>query len=174
MCSRTFGGSVVTKSDLKSSIANYITNATEKMRGEGSLCTKVSVFASTNRFKEGEQFHLYNDASLANPTNDTRKLVKKAFELIDESYREGFEYKKAGARLSGFRSSTEFQVDFLAPKDSENDQALMKAIDLINKIQGDGSVKLGACGVDDKAWKMKRDYKSPRYLSCWNELKEFS
>ncbi len=172
MCSRSFGKSVYDKSALKESVANYITNAAGKMRAQESLCTRVSVFARTNRFKATEQYYLYGEREIA-ATSDTRKIMKVALDLIDEHYREGYEYKKAGARLSGFCLSSELQIDFLREEDSLADNKLMQAIDLINKKKGEGSIKLGACGLDDSAWKMNRNYKSPRYLSSWNELKEF-
>lgn len=95
MCSRTFSGTLTTLPSLKEAIASYICNASEKMRGQESLCTEISVFANTNPFKGGEQYHLYEKSKLENPTCDSRKLIKLAFSLLDKNFRDGFEYKKS-------------------------------------------------------------------------------
>lgn len=173
MCSRTFGGSVIDLAALKESIANYISNAAEKMRAQDSLCTQVSIFARTNPFKQTEQFYLYDRAKLMHPTCDTRKLIHIAFELLEKNFRYGYEYKKAGVKLSGFYNTQEYQLDLLSAGDSLEDFRLMEVIDRINAREGEGVVKLMACGVDDKAWRMNRAHKSPRYLTSWEDLAEF-
>jgi DNA polymerase V len=158
---------------LKKSIANYISSAAEKMRKQNSICTEVSIFARTNPFKNVEQFYLYDREKLNNPTCDTRKLIKTAFELLTANYRGGFEYKKAGVKLSNFYNSSEYQVDFFNPTDSKSDFELMNLIDRINYFEGEGTVKFGACGTDKKAWDMNRNFKSPRFTTSWSELKRF-
>jgi DNA polymerase V len=173
MCSRTFGKSVYDLPTLKKSIANYISSAAEKMRKQNSICTEVSIFARTNPFKNVEQFYLYDREKLNNPTCDTRKLIKTAFELLTANYRGGFEYKKAGVKLSNFYNSSEYQVDFFNPTDSKSDFELMNLIDRINYFEGEGTVKFGACGTDKKAWDMNRNFKSPRFTTSWSELKRF-
>lgn len=173
MCSRTFGKSVFDLDILKKSIANYTTEAAEKLRRQKSMCTEISVFALTNGFKNIPQYYMYNKTKLINPTNDTRKLIKSIFTMLDVSYRSGFEYNKAGVKLSGFYSSEEYQVDFLSDVDTIKDIRLMQTIDLINFKEGSGTVKLGACGTENIAWKMKQEFKSPRYTTSWFELPVF-
>jgi DNA polymerase V len=174
MCSRTFGRSVFSKEILKESIANYITNASTKMRYQKSICTKVSVFTRTSPFNDSAQFKLYDEAILSNPTCDTRKLISIAFELIDRSFREGYKYQKAGVNLSGFFDSHEFQLNLLERRDTLEDINLMKTIDYINNKMGQLKVKSAACGFDQEAWSMNRTHKSPRFLTSWSELKVFS
>lgn len=174
MCSRTFGTSVLSKEILKESIANYITNASTKMRFQKSICTRVSVFARTSPFNNSAQFKLYDEAILANPTCDTRKLINIAFKLIDRSFKDGYKYQKAGVNLSGFYDSHEFQLNLLEQRDSIEDINLMKTIDFINNQMGQLKIKSAACGFDHEAWRMNRNHKSPRFLTSWNELKQFS
>lgn len=174
MCSRTFGGTVTDVQTLKESIANYISNASEKMRNQNSLCTEISVFARTNPFNQSEQFYLYEKAKLENPTCDTRKLIKLAFELINKSYRQGYEYKKTGVKLSNFFDSSEYQINFFSPSDSEKDIALMKILDRVNYTEGENTLKFGACGTSETPWSMNRNFKSPRYTTSWSELPIFN
>jgi DNA polymerase V len=174
MCSRTFGGSVFDKEVLKESIANYITNASAKMRNQSSLCIELSVFARTNPFREAPQFYMFEKTRMSNPTCDTRKLIKIAFALIDKGFRNGYEYKKAGVKLSGFFGVNEYQLDLLSEGDSIEDINLMRTIDKINQQIGSDKVRSAACGFDRRAWDMNRRFKSPRYFTCWEELKEFN
>lgn len=173
MCSRTFGSSVEDKKTLEQAIANYISNAAQKMRAQGSLCTELSVFARTNPYKMTEQYFLFERETLNFATNDTRKLIKLALKLLDRSFRSGLEYKKAGVKLSGFFTTHEYQLDFFSEGDSKRDLKLMQTLDHINFLEGDGIVKSMSCGVSSRAWAMNRNFKSPRYLSSWRELKVF-
>jgi DNA polymerase V len=174
MCSRTFGDYVFDKNILKEAISNYIENAAMKMRSQDSLCSQITIFARTNPFKENSaQFYMHERTNLPNPTSDTRKLLNEAFRLLDRGFRAGYEYRKAGIKLSNFNDSSSFQMNFLYESDTEKDQRLMKSVDLINKIEGEGSLKFASSGTNDIAWKMNRNFKSPRYTTSWDDLPFF-
>ncbi|MBT4791058.1 MAG: Y-family DNA polymerase [Halobacteriovoraceae bacterium] len=174
MCSRTFGDYVFDKNILKEAVSNYIENAAAKMRQQKSVCNEVSVFARTNPFKENiEQYYMYERSKLANPTCDTRTLLAEAFRLLERGYREGYEYRKAGIKLSNFNESSNFQMNFFYESDSEKDLKLMSAIDYINRVEGEGVLKFASSGTSDDAWKMNRNFKSPRYTTSWSELPSF-
>ncbi len=173
MCSRSFGQSVYDLPSLKEIIANYITDAAEKLRAQDSFCLEVCVFARTNPFKNNGQYFMFESQKLANPTSDTHKLIKIALKLLERGYRAGFEYKKAGVRLMNFFNSTEYQIDFLEDYDTEKDLQLMKCIDYINFMNGYNVIKSMACGTEDISWRMNRNFKSPKYTTCWDELKKF-
>lgn len=173
MCSRSFGKPVFDKETLKQSIAGYISNAAEKLRAQDSLCTQLTVFARTNPFKNVEQYYMYERVKLVNPTSDTRKLLELASQMIDSAFRPGLEYSKAGAKLGNFYRCDEYQIDFFHPFDSADDTSLMKVVDKINYLEGPNTIRFMSCGVSDQAWRMNRNYKSPRYTTSWNELPLF-
>ncbi len=173
MCSRTFGDSVFKKKHLKKAIANYVSNAAEKLRKQESKCLKISVFARTNSFKNTPQYYLYGEMKLTNPTSNTIKLIHHARALVDKYFKDGYEYKKAGAKISSFMDQYEYQINFLDATDKQKDESLMKVVDLINTREGKGTIKSLACGIEDKAWRMNRNFKSPRYTTSWNELFRF-
>jgi DNA polymerase V len=174
MCSRTFGDYVFDKNILKEAISNYIENAAMKMRSQDSLCSQITIFARTNPFKEmSAQYYMHERTNLPNPTSDTRKLLNEAFRLLDRGFREGYEYRKAGIKLSNFNDSSSFQMNFLYESDTEKDQTLMHSLDLINKIEGEGSLKFASSGTNDAAWRMNRNFKSPRYTTSWDDLPYF-
>lgn len=70
---------------------------------------------------------MYEKIKLTNPTFDTRKLIKQAFKLIEKSYNDGFEYKKAGIKLSNF----DFTVEE-APRRPGDGASLVANVDKIH------------------------------------------
>ncbi|MCT4641013.1 MAG: Y-family DNA polymerase [Bacteriovoracaceae bacterium] len=175
MCSRTFKDSIVNKDDLKQAISNYINYASLKLRRQGALCTSLSVFARTNAHKIYQpKYYMHEQIKLVNPTNDTRKLISQGVKLIDRGFKDGYEYKKAGAVLGNFFGQSEYQINFLEEQDSVEDQKLMKTVDAINMKIGSDIVRSASCGFDNKVLKIKKNLKSPRYLTSFDELLRFS
>ena len=93
-----------------------------------------------------------------------------AFDLLDEIYRGGYEYKKAAIRLSKIQDQDEYQVSLFGKNDTPEDLALMTIMDKVNARDGDETLKVAACGTNKKAWFMKQTLKSPRYVSGWSDL----
>ncbi len=172
MCSRTFAKSTSELSVIKEALANYVTNAAEKLRRQNSVCQEISVFARTNYFQKSEQFYIHETKKLEAPTDDTFLLIKHAFELIEDKFQGRFEYKKVGISLGHFFNRNEYQLDIFSSHKSEN--KLNKLMDAINLKAGEVLIKSGACGINDVAFRMNRDFKSPRYTTSWSELPVFS
>lgn len=173
MCSRTFGGTLTSREEIKESIANYVSDAAEKMREQGSLCQEITVFVRTNPHNESPQYYISETKKLLTPTLDTMKLIQVAHEAFDKGFKEGYEYKKAGVRLSSFYHSAEIQLDLMEPQDSDQRITLMKTMDYLNAKEGHTVIKSAACGIDNYAWTMNQDFKSKRYTTSWNELPSF-
>lgn len=173
MCSRTFGGTLEHIDSLKEVVANYVTDAAEKLRAQDSCCQELTVFARTNPFNETDQYFLHETIKIPTPTLDTRKLILFAHAALLKGFKEGYSYKKAGVRLSGFYTSCELQMDLLNENDSIETKELMKVIDKINSREGETILKSAACGVHEKAWSMNQDHKSPKYTTSWSELAGF-
>ena len=57
---------------------------------------------------------------------------------------------------------------FEGPKDSR-EEALMNAIDAVNAEHGRGTGRLASAGLE-QGWRMKRERRSPRYTTVWEEL----
>lgn len=168
--SRTFGAPVYEKNDLKQAVANFVTAACEKLRAQQSVCSTITVFARTSPYKNTPQYYAYEGAHLEVATKDTRKLIKAAWSLVDQFYRGGFEYKKAGVELHNIIDESEAQLNLFTPCDSKKDDELMRLMDRLNYYEGHEALKSLACGVNNKAWRMLRDYKSERFTTSWWEL----
>lgn len=168
--SRTFGNPVYELASIRESIACYASLACEKLRKQSSVCQQVEVYIRTNPFKEIPQYMKAQSINLDSPTCDTRKIIKAAWTGLDQIFIHGYEYKNAMVKLSKIQDQDEHQISFFGGNDSDDDLKIMFVMDKINHREGHDTLKLAACGVNKNSWYMKQIYKSPRYLTGWNEL----
>jgi DNA polymerase V len=172
MCSRTFGAPVFDLASLRESVACYASLAMERLRKQKSVCQEIEVYIRTNPFKEIPQYSRAEKRIFISPTCDTRKVIREAWDALDEIYLNGYEYKKALIKLSRIQEASEHQISLFGGNDSSKDLALMKVMDKINAREGQDAVKIAACGTNKDAWYMKQVLKSPRFVTGWNELKK--
>lgn len=170
MSSRTFGKPVFDLQSLMESVAIYTCLAAEKLRNQDSKCRKISVWARTNPHKNVPQFYAHEEYISLSPTSDSRKLVKYAWSVLEKLYKEGYEYKKASISLDKIEDNNRTQMSLFEENDTDTDNLLMELIDKINKRNGPGTIKLGACGTNNKAWLMRQTKLSQRYVTGWNSL----
>tara|TARA_R110002072_G_scaffold276051_1_gene437284 strand:+ start:9502 stop:10770 length:1269 start_codon:yes stop_codon:yes gene_type:complete len=170
--SRTFGAPVFDLKSLRESIANYATLASEKLRLQDSVCASIEVVVRTNPYKNVSQYYAAKGHRFNCHTNDTRTIIKYAWRVLDELFQQGFEYKKGMVRISGIRDGDQCQLSLFENSNIDKSKKLMEVIDRINRREGPQTIKSMACGVDSRAWKMRQDMKSPRYVTGWNNLKK--
>ena len=170
MCTRTFGAPVFDLNTMRQSIANYVTSATEKLRNQDSVCSTVEIFFQTDTFKDAPQHFANGPHKFQTQTQDTRRIIKYSLNVLEQLFRYGYEFKRAGVKISGIDNKTNTQISLFEQTDSLKAEKLMKVIDRINAREGKGTIKSAACGVDNKSWKMKQNLKSPRYLTGWNQI----
>ncbi|HEY1871843.1 MAG TPA: DUF4113 domain-containing protein, partial [Chitinophagaceae bacterium] len=108
---------------------------------------------------------------LPHATSVTSDLIKAAMQIVDRVYEEGKLYKKAGVMLSGIIQDTSVQGNFFVPHAQNNNRFLMSMMDNINFSMRNDILKFAASGTARK-WKMRQEFRSPRYTSRWDELCE--
>ena len=175
ICSRSFGQPVVALNDLKDTIINHINHAAERMRSEGLHCQSVGVFLHTYRFNlHKPQYAPSIQATLPQPTDDSRLLIAAALRALEAIYKTGYEYQKSGIQLSGLQPQHVIQVDLFSNGDRLRSERLMSAVDGINQRYGQPMVALGAAGLThrEQFWQVRNDNRSPRYTTHWNDLVE--
>jgi DNA polymerase V len=167
--SRSFGKQVFKIEELREAVANHITTATEKLRKQKCITNSLLVFVQTNPFKNVPQYYNSATMDLLSGTSATNKLIKYAFNCLDSIYKDGFEYKKVGVILLDIQKKSSSQLDLFSSHDGSSDDQLMEALDKVNAIQGKGTLKFAACGID-QFWKMLSEMKSPNYSTRWIDL----
>lgn len=169
--SRSFGQPIETLEEMREAIASYLGLAAEKLRQQNSLAGAVHVFVRTNPFKETEPQYQGNiTVPLVTATDDTLLLTRAALQGLRAIFRPGYSYKKAGILLTLLSDKRMHQPDlFEDPRARQKSARLMAVLDAVNHNFGQGSLRTGACGTEQR-WVMRADNRSPRYTSCWDEL----
>lgn len=173
--SRSFGDRVETKANLREALAKHSQRAAEKLREEDLVARGIKVFITTKRFGEGPHYSNGLAGSLGEHTARGAPFVKATRRLLEPIYRQGPGYKKAGVCLHDIRPARPHQ-ESLFGRGREKDESLAEAIDQINREYGPRAVGLAAAGLPggegglDREWTMKRQKRSPRYTTRFDEL----
>ena len=170
--SRAFGERVTDKQQMQQAVAEYVHRACAKLRHEKCQARQISVFIRTSPFSDHHKDPYYSNsrtAELAYPYDDTRDFLHIASKLLDNIWKDGYRYAKAGVMLSDFYSQGVYQQDLFTPADSiKGNAALMLLIDKMN-AQQPNALFFGSKGtVQD--WGMKREQLSPAYTTNWQQL----
>ena len=169
--SRSFSRPVESLNELKEALADYVSNAACKLRQQGSIASAVTVYITTNRFKDGPQYCNSATASFTVPTNYTPDIIIAAGKLLSAMYRKDYKYKKIGVILSGIESADCRQIDLFTSYDSiQKNDRVTAVLDSINKRYGKKSLIFASEGID-QTWQMRREKLSPSYTTKWDELK---
>lgn len=169
--SKSFGKEIDNLEDLREAVAVYTTRAVEKLRGQRSVAAGISVFIGTNSFKERDpQYHNGISGSLLLPTDYTPMIVKKTIGMLEQIYRDGHRYKRAGIMIYDIRPRDR-QQEFLFRNraEEEKQERIMTTIDEINRKHGRNTVRLANCGFEHP-WEMRREHLSPRYTTRWDNI----
>ncbi|CNI65909.1 translesion error-prone DNA polymerase V subunit UmuC [Yersinia aleksiciae] len=168
ICSRSFGERVTTLHDMRQAVCQYAERAAEKLRYERQYCRYISVFIRTSPFSNEPFYSNNGNQRLMLATQDTRDIIAASMRALEQIWRDGYRYQKAGIILNDF-CSRPGQIDmFDESPPKANSEQLMKAIDRINR-EGIGKVWFAGQGID-KGWKMKREMLSPAYTTRWGDL----
>ncbi|BCS87121.1 Y-family DNA polymerase [Pseudodesulfovibrio sediminis] len=170
--SRSFGHPVTSQEHLLEATAQYATRAAEKLRKQRSVASHILVFLQTNKFRLGQpQYSNTVSIPLIVSTAHTPTLIKAAQAGMTRIYREGYAYKKCGVMLSGLEASNGRWLSLLdIPPDAHSRHTpIMEAVDACNARWGRDTVKFAASGING-SWRMRREMRSPRYTTTWDEL----
>lgn len=175
MTSRSFPDMLCSYRDVATNVANYATRCAEKLRSQRSVCSVLTVFIESNRFREDlELYSASENYVFSTPVCSTQEIVQATLEVLKKIYRPGVFYKRAGVMVSEFSSADVVQGDlfYYNPEKSLRFRNISEAIDDINRKLGMDTVRLAAQqfdknGDDGKSLKfvnaIRRSLKSPEY-----------
>lgn len=169
--SRSFGKECIKLDDVLEAVASFAVRACEKLRDRRLECGGVWVWMNTNPFKpDARQYHPSKSFSLIKASSDTREVVLVARALAKAMWRTGYRYKKAGVGLLDLTAGSTVQADLFSGVDPRS-QALMDAMDSVNRKYGRGTLGLAASGWRVRPeWAMNQKSLSPAYTSRWDQL----
>ena len=170
--SRSFGNMVGGLDSLKAAVATFAGSCANKLRGEGSGATSVTVFLCSNRFRDDlEQYGNAASARLPTPTSDTMEITNAALSILARIFRKGIMYKKAGVIVGDIVSISPLQANLFDPIANRPQRArLMRAMDELTHRYGLKTLRLAVEGEDKQPWKVRCEHRSPNYLTNINEI----
>ena len=172
--SRSFSSEIYDMKELQEQIANFASTMAEKLRKQHSVTSEIAVFAYTNRFKENlPQTHSSALVSFNTPTAEQRTIVSGAVQATRELFRHGYGYKKAGVIASGIQDEGEIVHSLFEDTEAiEKEHKITSALDAINRMYGDGAVRLAVQGSGHI--RTTRQKQSPHYTTRWSDLPKVS
>lgn len=167
--SRSFSSEIYDIGELSEQIAKFAAMTAERLREQHSVCSRLTVFAATNRFHTSDvQQCGHITIPLIEPTDSTLAIVRASREALAEIFVRGAGYKKAGVIASAITPREGTPISMFSAESNERHHRLMQAIDEINrKSEGRGIVLASEGQSDVKALSRHR---SPLYTTSWDEL----
>ena len=178
--SRSFNGMISDLETIKIHVANYAARCAEKLRQQNTVASIVGVFLNTNYFRDDlPQYWQFKEVSLPTASNSTT-IVKSAHGVLNEIYKEGYQYKKAGVIVMGIAPTSPIQLNLfdINAERFEKLKSLDKVIDRINKVNGSETVILAAQQyrqneqgkADVFANAIKHDFRSKNPTTRWSDI----
>ena len=170
MSSRSFGSRVESIAEMAEAISYHASNACNRMRKRGLYAGGVYVFMQNSPFDQAEFKPLNAAIVLPSPTDDTMQINRAALWMAKKMFKEDVYYQKAGVMLTNLVPAQGQQTDlfgFTIGQDKSTN--LMNTLDSINNKYSKGTIKLASEGIN-KAWVMRRSFRSPNYTGSWSEL----
>ena len=180
--SRSFNGMITDLDGLRTHVSNYAARCAEKLRQQGTVASIVGVFLNTNAFREDlPQYWNFQEMRLITPSSSTITIVKAANEVLQNLYRQGYHYKKAGGIVMGIGPNSPIQQDLFDTnaEQFEKMKRLDAVIDRINKVNGTETIVLGSQQYTQKDGKgkanvfanaIKHDFKSKNPTTRWSDI----
>lgn len=168
-CSRSFGVLVESLDDLHEAVSVYTARVSERLRRFRLAAGVVTIFISTNRFSSDPQYSNAVTYELAQATDTTEELLEWALKGIEEIFRPGYKYKKAGVLLNRLVPAGQLSRRLYGDVKFERSRELMRAIDQINARYGKDTVRFGIMQPDGQ-WRTKFLKRSSRYTTCLREV----
>lgn len=169
MVSRSFNRDITDLESLHNAIATFATRAAEKLRRQSSVAGQMQVFIATNRHRTDLPQHNEGQlVSFTTPTDSTIEIAKAASALLNNLFRVGYGYKKAGVVLYDISDNTGIQASMFDTLDRTKHKSLMETLDKLNGQMGRSTVKLGSQGESTPA--INCEHRSPLYTTSWSDI----
>ncbi len=165
--SRTFKTDYSTYDEVKERITTFTALAAEKLRSENLVSKRMTLVLQTNQFKNIPQYSRSIKVKLPYPTSSTLELVDFSDQALNQIFRPGLQYKRAGITLHHFENANELQESFFFRSNPKH-QALMEVMDKMNRKYGSNVVRLGS--MDEQRFIMRQEHLSPEYTTKLQDI----
>lgn len=166
---RSFEFTFSDKENMKERIATFASRCAEKLRMQASSCNVVMVYLKSDRNKRNEEQHRANRMlTLPYATNSTLTINQYAQKALNDIYKPGIKYKRAGVILMGLVKTNALQLDLFKNEDPKHKQ-LMATMDALNEKYSGRKIKMGNQDLQ-RTWKMRQAHLSPEYTTKFSDI----
>ena len=150
--------------DISERVATFTASCAEKLRRQNSHCNMIMVFVHTNGFRKDQPQYSRNIVIKTDfPTNSTIELNHYAQIGLNQIFKEGYHYKKAGVIVMGLTPNNETQLSLFSASNPKH-QPLMSVVDKLNKSIGQTKVRFASQSMG-RQWKMKQEKLSASFTT---------
>ena len=169
--SRSFGNPTSDYNTIKEAISTFAVRCCEKLRKQKTSTSELRIFIYTNPFNpKHRQYYGTKKIQLERATNDNQIIVHEVIKGLQEIYKKGYVYKKAGVIVGNITQENQVQLNlFDQIKNREKYTKISKVIDKINSSMGRDKLRIATQGFDRK-WKMKQEQLSQCYTTRIDEI----
>lgn len=170
--SRSFPASGISELEpLEEIVAYFASECARKLREQNTCCGQVTFFAYTSRFNESQPANvIQRHIKLNVPTADTAEITHAVLGVLRDGFVNGvYFYKKAGVIVWDLVPKEAVQTVLFDEVDRGKQQALIKAVDNINRKNGRNTVKVAAMG-STKTFVADHRYESPCYTTKLEDI----
>ncbi|MEB2528380.1 Y-family DNA polymerase [Kocuria rosea] len=172
LVSRSFPDPIWDPEIVGQAVAEFAQRASRRLRKEGEVTGRFTVFASTSPHRPGPTHNVSAHVRLAVPTNEPAPLVAAARAALAPKLVHGMQYMRAGILCMDL--APEGAVPLL-PGVIEQPAPLGELIDAVNRRFGTATLALGRLGTNSPApWRNRQADLSPSYTTDWAELRTVS
>lgn len=172
LVSRSFPDPIWDPEIVGQAVAEFAQRASRRLRKEGEVTGRFTVFASTSPHRPGPTHNVSAHVRLAVPTNEPAPLVAAARAALAPKLVHGMQYMRAGILCMDL--APEGSVPVL-PGVIEQPAPLGELIDAVNRRFGTATLALGRLGTNSPApWRNRQADLSPSYTTDWAELRTVS
>ncbi|EDP96380.1 Y-family DNA polymerase [Kordia algicida OT-1] len=166
---RSFEFTFSDKENLKERIATFASRCAEKLREQKCACNIIMVSLKSDKNKKNESQYRANRAlTLPFATDSTLSINQFAQKALDEIYKPGIKYKRAGVILTGLVEASALQLDLFKNEDPKHKQ-LMATMDALNQKYSGRKIKMANQDLQ-RTWKMRQAYLSPEYTTKFSDI----
>ncbi len=178
--SRSFGTRVYLKEHLAEALSSFTANAAARLRRENLLAKEIAVHIRSSKHAKQYNHPYYNETlhiTLPEASNDSTLMIHAVLRALENIFKEGIAYAKAGIMLFDLSSADYRRTNLLcldmakAKEKQERSAKLMKTLDAINARYGKKKLRYAAEGINKNApWRMCQKHLSPKFTTAWDEL----
>ncbi|MBV8866700.1 MAG: hypothetical protein JO210_15005 [Acidobacteriaceae bacterium] len=129
---RSFGRPITEWREMSEALVTYAMRAGEKLREHHVAANDLTAFFHTSAFRDDPWYSDAATGQFLEATNDSQEIVRRAVQLGERIWRDGFPFAKAGVLLHELVSEDQIQPSFLAGENRERQMKLWESVDEVN------------------------------------------